>query len=184
MPGQQIWPSLGPGPSNCSKNSASLICILRVKTLSAQDRHTRNLTWRNFLESKAFSASYWNWTQVTWLTATRLNHWAIRLFGSFKKNDVWLVVFRNLEPPFLHAGSWLLFLDSLAWISRPDTTYQSSWTQTFDQYMYHVRQILELKYHSLMLIEQLIGLEKVSTDNLKFRTELQDQVMDGWSVTQ
>ena len=38
-----------------------------------------------------------------------------------------------------------------------------------------------------MLIELLllvIILEKVRTDNLKFRTDLQDQVMDGWSVTQ
>ena len=34
-----------------------------------------------------------------------------------------------------------------------------------------------------MLIEQLIDLKKVRTDNLKFRTDLQDQVMDGWSVT-
>ena len=35
-----------------------------------------------------------------------------------------------------------------------------------------------------MLIEQLINFEKVRIDNLKFRTDLQDQVMDGWSVTQ
>ena len=35
-----------------------------------------------------------------------------------------------------------------------------------------------------MLIEQLIYLEKVRTDNLKFRTDLRDRVMDGWSVTQ
>ena len=36
-----------------------------------------------------------------------------------------------------------------------------------------------------MLIEQL-NLEKVTvrTDSLKFRTDLQDQIMDGWSVTQ
>ena len=34
-----------------------------------------------------------------------------------------------------------------------------------------------------MLIEQLINLEKVRTDNLKFRTDLQDRVKDGWSVT-
>ena len=34
-----------------------------------------------------------------------------------------------------------------------------------------------------MLIEQLIDLEKVRTENLKFRTDLRDQVMDGWSVT-
>ena len=30
-----------------------------------------------------------------------------------------------------------------------------------------------------MLIEQLIDLEKVSTENLKIRTDLQDRVMDG-----
>ena len=35
-----------------------------------------------------------------------------------------------------------------------------------------------------MLIEQLIDLEKVRTDNLKFRTDLRDRNMDGWSVTQ
>ena len=35
-----------------------------------------------------------------------------------------------------------------------------------------------------MLIEQLIDLEKVRSDNLKFRTDLQDLVIDGWSVTQ
>ena len=35
-----------------------------------------------------------------------------------------------------------------------------------------------------MLIEQLIYHEKVRTDSLKFRTDLRDQVMDGWSVTQ
>ena len=37
---------------------------------------------------------------------------------------------------------------------------------------------------SSMLIEQLIDLEKVRTDNLKFRTDLRDQFMDGWSVSQ
>ena len=34
-----------------------------------------------------------------------------------------------------------------------------------------------------MIIEQLIYLRKVGTENLKFRTDLPDQVMDGWSVT-
>ena len=36
----------------------------------------------------------------------------------------------------------------------------------------------------VMLIEQLINLGKVRTENLKFRTDLRDRVMDGWSVTQ
>ena len=35
-----------------------------------------------------------------------------------------------------------------------------------------------------MLIKQLINLEKVRTDNFKFRTYLWDWVLDGWSVTQ
>ena len=35
-----------------------------------------------------------------------------------------------------------------------------------------------------MLIEQLIDLEKVRLENLKFRTELRDRVEDGWSVIQ
>ena len=35
-----------------------------------------------------------------------------------------------------------------------------------------------------MLMEQLINSQKVKTDNLKFRTDLRDQVMDNRSVTQ
>ena len=35
-----------------------------------------------------------------------------------------------------------------------------------------------------MLIKQIINLRKVKTDNLKFRTFLLDQNMDGWSVAQ
>ena len=35
-----------------------------------------------------------------------------------------------------------------------------------------------------MLIEQLIDLRKVKTENLKFRTDLEDRVMNSWSVTQ
>ena len=35
-----------------------------------------------------------------------------------------------------------------------------------------------------MLSEQLINLEKVRTDNLKFGIDLRDLIMDGWSVTQ
>ena len=34
-----------------------------------------------------------------------------------------------------------------------------------------------------MLIKQLIDLKKVRTENLKFRTDLQDQVMDGLGST-
>ena len=35
-----------------------------------------------------------------------------------------------------------------------------------------------------MLIEQLIDLERLKSDNLKIRTDIWDRVMDCWSVTQ
>ena len=35
-----------------------------------------------------------------------------------------------------------------------------------------------------MLIKQLIDLRKVRAENLKFRTDLRDRVVDGWSVIQ
>ena len=35
-----------------------------------------------------------------------------------------------------------------------------------------------------MFIKQLIDLEKVRTDILKFRTDFRDLLMDGWLVTQ
>ena len=44
--------------------------------------------------------------------------------------------------------------------------------------------ILPLHRFCSMLIEQLINLKKVRSENLKFRTDLQNRVMDGWSVTQ
>ena len=49
---------------------------------------------------------------------------------------------------------------------------------------YRIRHRLELKYfHFAQFCSLLIDLEKVRTKNLKFKTDLQDQVMDGWSVT-
>ena len=35
-----------------------------------------------------------------------------------------------------------------------------------------------------MLIKQLKDLRKVRSENLKFRTDLRDLVMEGWPVTQ
>ena len=34
-----------------------------------------------------------------------------------------------------------------------------------------------------MLMKQVIDYRKVRSENLKFSTDLQDQIMDGWSVT-
>ena len=54
---------------------------------------------------------------------------------------------------------------------------------------YCIRHRFELKYFHFaqfcsLLIEQLINLENMRTYNLKFRTDLRDGIIDGWSVTQ
>ena len=108
------------------QNSGSRIFMLRVKNLSARDRH-----WRNPRKTKSQRAqqyksarvsvlmgsvprkmakglqgvsspgSPWgNRTQVARLTASRLNHWAICSYQLAKKNGSWLVVSRNLELLF------------------------------------------------------------------------------------
>ena len=201
--------------------SESWMVVLRFTTLSARDRLRSALTKskkKKIVESTAIlkvrvsaltgsvphkmaysearqnvsalirSMMIRSWTQVAWLTATHLNNWTI---GSYelKKKGTWLVVFRHLRTG--HIG--LLFLDCSSWLSRPDTKYENSWTQTFDPYLFLHSTYIGVENFSLhtifakMLIKQLINLEKVRTDNLKFmkfRTKLRYQVMDGWSVTQ
>ena len=44
--------------------------------------------------------------------------------------------------------------------------------------------IFTLTIFCLMLIKQRIDLKKVRTENLKFRTDLQDWVANGWSMEQ
>ena len=44
--------------------------------------------------------------------------------------------------------------------------------------------LFPLNHFCSMLIEQLINLRKVRPENLKFRTDLRDPVIDSWSVTQ
>ena len=69
--------------------------------------------------------------------------------------------------------------------------------QTFDQYILSLQHSLELKYFHfaqflLDAYQAAHWLEKVRIENLKiqkkkklkFRTDLQDQVMYGWSATQ
>ena len=76
----------------------------------------------------------WNQTWNAWLTATHLNHSAMDSCQSTEKNDISLVVFRNLRLLFLLAG--LLFSNCSGWISRPGTRCPNSWTQTFDWYIF------------------------------------------------
>ena len=107
-----------------------------------------------------------------------------------KKNVIWLFIFCHLKLIFLQIG--LLYSDFSSWISRPDTKYKNSWTQTMNLWLIHLItfyidwgwNIFTSHNCCSMLIEQLIYLEKERTDNLKFRAHLQGQVMDSWSVTQ
>ena len=51
------------------------------------------------------------------------------------------------------------------------------------RYIYTGLNIFSLHNFCSMLVEQLID-QKLKTENLKFRTDLSDLVMDDWSVTQ
>ena len=119
-------------------------------------------------------ALYRNQTHVSRLTVTRLKHQAMSFY-------VWLVLSRNVEPIF-RAG--LSFSDFSSWI----LTYQGQTRYTrvlnlkpFIDVCYSIEHRLVLKYFlfASMLIEQLIDLRKVRSENLKFRTDLRDRVMDG-----
>ena len=85
-------------------------------------------------------------------------------------------------------------LDYSSWISRPESAarheipeflYANLWSIHLDAFDIDWSwNILTLHNFCSLLIEQLIDLEKVRTKNLKFRTDLRDRVMNGWSVTQ
>ena len=92
------------------------------------------------------------------------------------------------HPIFFFFLTGWLFSDCSSWISRSDTIYQNSWTKPFIDICYHIqhRLGLDLKYFHFaqLLLDAHRVLEKVRTENLKFRTDLRDRVMDGGSVTQ
>ena len=86
----------------------------------------------------------------------------------------------------------LSFSDCLSWISRPDIIYLNSWLQTFYWYVFkHWALIglpgIETFSTRTILVQYSLSssvFQKVTTENLSFRTDLEDIVMDEWSVTQ
>ena len=90
----------------------------------------------------------------------------------------------------LSAG--LSFSDRSRWISRPETIHQNSWLQTFINTSHGIGHRLDsLKLRYIHFAQFLLNahlaaqnFRKVRTKNLKFRTDLQEHIMDGWSVTQ
>ena len=81
------------------------------------------------------------------------------ILGFFK----WNIKARHDIREFLNANLWMIHL----------IAFDINWSWN----------IFTLHNFCSMLIEQLINLKKVKTDYLKFRTDLGDSVMDGWSVT-
>ena len=77
------------------------------------------------------------------------------VLGLFKLN----IKARHKIPEFLNTNIWLIGL----------ITFNIDWSWNI------------FTWHNFCSIAQL---EKVRTDNLKFRTDLRNWVMDGWSVTQ
>ena len=69
------------------------------------------------------------------MTPGRTAYWAIASC-QFSVSENKLYMTRCISPPatdFLRTG--LSFSDCSSWISRPDTKYKNSWTQTFDRYI-------------------------------------------------
>ena len=94
-----------------------------------------------------------------------------------KKNRIWLVIF------------WVM--DCCSWIAKVEYQGHTLYTRSkpLISTSYHIQHRLELKYFyfaQFLLNAHQAGHwpEKVRTEKLKFRTDLQDQVMDGWSATQ
>ena len=175
-----MWASAGPGPSSSSPKqwkTGSLMprrmVVLRFTTLPARDRHWRNPRKKNYKErsniksahvsaltssvprkmAKALqrvSALIRNRTQVAKLTATHLNHFAW---------NKWYMTLR-ISPPatyfFAYRTVVLWLFKTSSWISRPDTKWQNSWTQTFDPYILLHSVKIGVKIFSLFFFAQFL----------------------------
>ena len=95
---------------------------------------------------------------------------------------------------FATCNQFFCIQDCTTWIFHVDYQGQTRNTRILERKplidtSYSIQHRLELKYQHLaqfcsMLIEQHINLEKVRTDDLEYWTDILDQVMEGWSVTQ
>ena len=188
------------------QNSGSQMIVLRFTTLSARNRHWRNPRKKNYRERSNIksavsaltgslpcnmaeerqraSALIRNRTHITWLCATKFNHYAMSSNQLNEKNGIWLVVFRHLQPyRTVVLGLFMLNINARHVIR--DVFNANLWSiHIFAFYIDWSWNIFTLHIFCSMLIEQLVDLEKVRTDKLKFRTDLRDRVMDGWSVKQ
>ena len=114
----------------------------------------------------------------------RDSHWrirkekGIRSYQSAKEYD--RSCFATLYP---YLTCRISFSDCSGCRSRPDKIYPNSWRQTFIDIHLFAEDRLELKFFSShnfcsMPIKQLINLRKVRTENLKFGTDLWNQIMN------
>ena len=131
------------------------------------------------------SAPCGNWTNVTSLTVTCLNHFAVSLYQFTEKSSTWLITSSNLEP--------ILCVQNCHFrIAQVEYQGQTQYTTIVDSKPLSIHVItLDRDWNGniftqvcSMLIEQLIDLRKLRTENLKIRTDMQDWRLDGWSVTQ
>ena len=196
------------------QNSGSQVVVLRFTTLSAQDRHWRNprkinyrecsnikrarvsaltgsvprkmaealqsvsalirnhvispnslrltLTTKTFVRIKIWKKWYVSSYFATCNLFFCVQDWRTRIFQFEYQGQIRFS--SNEIREFLNANLWSIYL----------IAFDIDWSWN----------IFTLHNFCSMLIEQLINLEKVKTDNLKFRTDLRGRVMDGWSVTQ
>ena len=120
-------------------------------------------------------------------TVIRLNHLAINLYQSLKESGIWLVVSRNLEPFFcvqnLHSRIAQVEYQSQTRntriLARKPFDYQHMllhWTWIGFSFS---ASFAQCSSSSSSTSEQW---ELRGSESLKFRTDLQDLVMAGWSV--
>ena len=95
--------------------------------------------------------------------------------------------FSQTWTELLLAGS--SFLDCSSWISRSDKIYYNSWPKTFEQHILSQSTYIWNEIFSLCTIFSHCSSCSSSTqekrsENLKISTDLQDCVIDSWSVAQ
>ena len=134
--------------------------VLRFTTLSVLDCHWRNPRRKNHRERSNIKSAC-----VSALTGSVQSKMAY-VWQTFQHSPLiekLFVVFRHLQPIFLHTG--LLFLDFPSWISRSARNKRILERKPLIDTSYCILHRLELNIftsHNFcsMLIEQLINLEK------------------------
>ena len=147
-------------------------------TLSARDFHWWNPRKKNYRECSNIKSA-----RVSALTGSAPGKWPRRgrAFQHSSGIEPRIEGIESMSPDSLPLASTTKPLCHIKCWKK--TVYDLSYFATCNR-IFCIQDCRSRHNFCSMLIEQLVDLEKVRTDKLKFRTDLRDWVMDGWSVTQ